>query len=318
MNENMMKIAILTTTGFTIQETAVPTIGNDEVLVKTVACGVCSGDVFIYQNRAELATTHGQLGHEASGEVTAVGQNVTAFQPGDLVTSLAQPAYADYFVASANQLVKLPLGIGPTYALGEAVACCVHAANRFGIQPGDQVAIVGCGFMGLICLQLVNYQQAGFICAIDPVVERLEMAKQFGAKTTYSPQKSKSSDILAVHGEFDVVIEVAGTQSAIDLSTELVKQHGRIILVGYHQTNNGLRTVNMQQWNYKAIDVVNGHVRRQDEKVAAMQQGMLLMQQGHIHTKPMVSFYDFSETERAFQELTNGTPHLLKAVLQMR
>jgi threonine dehydrogenase-like Zn-dependent dehydrogenase len=90
------------------------------------------------------------LGHEASGEVVATGSQVTGIQTGDIVTALAMPAYAEYFVATAADLVQLPPDIDPIYALGEPVACCVHAAGRFGIQPGDKVAVVGCGFMGLI------------------------------------------------------------------------------------------------------------------------------------------------------------------------
>jgi threonine dehydrogenase-like Zn-dependent dehydrogenase len=227
------------------------------------------------------------------------------------------PAYAEYYVTKPEEIVKLPAEIDPVYALGEAIACCVHAANRFGTQPGDRVAVVGCGFMGLVCLQLAKYQGASFICAIDPVAERLEMSQRFGADVMYNPLKTSGADILAAQGELDVVIEAAGTQNAIELCTDLVTQHGRIILVGYHQSDNGLRTVNMQQWNLKAIDVVNGHVRRLDEKVAAMHQGMELMRQGHINTEPLVTVYDFEETERAFRELSGGTPGLFKAVLCM-
>ena len=312
-----MKTAVLTVDGFEIRDLETPTIGTDEVLVKTLACGVCSGDVFVYQNRSELAQTNSLLGHEPSGEVIAVGRNVTAVQPGDFVTALAWPAYAEYFVATADLLVKLPPGVDPTYALGEAIACCVHAANRFSTQPGDKVAVVGCGFMGLVCLQLAKYQGAGFICAIDPIAERQAMARQFGADATYDPSQTNSAEIIAAHGEFDLVIEAAGVQSAVDLCGDLVTQHGRIILVGYHQNNNGLRTVNMQQWNFKAIDVVNGHVRRQDEKLEAMRQGMELMRQGHIDTAPLVTVYDLTNTERAFRDLTSGTSGLFKAVLLM-
>ena len=312
-----MKTAVLTRTGFEIQDIPLPSFGDNEVLIKTFACGVCSGDVFVYQHRADYVGTYNRLGHEASGQVTAVGQNVTTFKLGDIVTALALPAYADYFVASAANLVKLPPGVNPTYALGEAVACCVHAANCFGIEPGNKVAVVGCGFMGLVCLQLAKYQGAGSICAIDPVTERLEMSLQFGAAATYNPYETSANTILAAHGEFDVVIEAAGTQSALDLCTKLVGQHGRIILVGYHQSNNGLRTVNMERWNFKAIDVINGHVRRQDEKAAAMREGMALMQKGYIITKPLVTVYDFHDIELAFHDLTSGKPGLYKAVLQM-
>ncbi len=310
-----MKSAVLTPTGFELHEIETATIADDELLVKTIACGVCSGDVFVYQNRVELAATHGRLGHEPSGEVVAIGKNITAFQPGDIVTALTSPAYAEFFVAPSDGLVKLSPKIDPTYALGEAVACCVHAANRFGTRPGDKVAVVGCGFMGLLGLQLARYLGAGFICAIDPLPERREMSKRFGADLTIDPFETTVAEILAEHGEFDSVVEAAGVQSAIDLSTELVAQHGRIILVGYHQSNEGMRTVNMERWNFKAIDVVNGHVRRQDEKVEAMRQGMDLMQQGHINTEPLVTVYDLDDIETAFRDLVNRRPGLFKAVL---
>ncbi|WP_420643531.1 zinc-binding dehydrogenase [Candidatus Leptofilum sp.] len=313
----MMKTAVLTLDGFKIQEEPVPEINENEILVKTLACGVCSGDLFVYQNRPDFVATYNRLGHEASGEVTAVGSNVINFAPGDLVTALTLPAYSEYFVARPEELVKLLTGVDPTYALGEAIACCVHAANRFNVQPGDRVAVVGCGFMGLVCQQLAAHQGAGFICGIDPLAERQALSTFFGADVVYDPTAVSSQQILAAHGEFDVVIEAAGVQSAVDLCTDLVTQHGRIILVGYHQSNNGMRTVNMEQWNFKAIDVVNGHVRRQDEKLAAMAEGVVLLQQRKLQTEPLVSVYPFAEIEKAFQELDGRKKGLLKAVLKM-
>lgn len=310
-----MKTAVLTLDGFKIAEEPTPEIQDNEILVKTLACGVCSGDLFVYQKRPDFVATYNRLGHEATGEVTAVGSQITQFAPGDIVTALSLPAYADYFVATPDELVKLPPGVNPTDALGEAIACCVHAANRFGTRPGNRVAIVGCGFMGLVCQQLAMQQGASFVCGIDPLAERREMSQQFGAATVYDPTAVSPQQILEAHGEFDVVIEAAGVQSALDLSTELVKQHGRLILIGYHQANNGLRTVNMQQWNFKAIDVINGHVRRQDEKLAAMAQGMTLMQQGHLQTEPLITVYPFLEIEKAFQALAARQRGLFKAVL---
>lgn len=73
----------------------------------------------------------------------------------------------------------------------------------------------------------------------------------------------------------------------------------------------------MQQWNFKAIDVVNGHVRRQDEKVEAMRQGKELLQQRDLNTKPLVTIFDFHDFETAFRNLTIGTTGLFKGVLLM-
>jgi threonine dehydrogenase-like Zn-dependent dehydrogenase len=308
-----MKTAVLTQHGFEIQEVKMPTIGDDEVLIRTLACGVCTGDLFVYKNRQELAATHSQLGHEASGVVAGIGRSVTGFREGDVVTSLTWPAYAEYFLSPATDLTKLPREVDPVYALGEAIACCVHAANRFGTQPGDRVAVLGCGFMGLICLQLARRQGAGFICALDLIAERQEMSRHFGADVAYDPT---AVDVKAL-GEFDVVIEAVGVQSALDLGTELVKQHGRLILIGYHQSNNGRRTVNMQQWNFKGIDVINGHVRNRVEKAEAMRQGMELLRQGHLDTRPLVTTYEFADIEQAFQELAAGKKGLYKAVLRI-
>ena len=308
-----MKTAVLTEQGFTIRDSEMPPVGDNQVLVRMLACGVCSGDLFVYKQRAELAATHSQLGHEASGVVAAVGRAVTDFREGDLVTSLTWPAYAEYFVSPATDLARLPPEVDPVYALGEAIACCVHAANRFGTRPGDRVALLGCGFMGLIPLQLVRRQGAGFICALDPIAERRQMSLHFGADVAYDPM---TVDVKAL-GEFDVVIEATGVQAALDLGTELVKQHGRLILIGYHQSNNGRRTVNMQQWNFKGIDIINAHVRHRPEKAEAMRQGMELLRQGHLDTKPLVTTYDFADIEQAFQELAVGKPGLYKAVLQI-
>ena len=151
-----MKAAILSRDGFKIRELDVPVVGDDEVLIKTIACGVCSGDVFVYKYHQELPATQSRLGHEGSGTVATMGRNTTGFRIGDVVTALGMPAFADYFITKPEMLVRLPPEIDPVNALGEPVACCIHAGNRFGIRPGDHMAVVGCGFMGLICLQLAN------------------------------------------------------------------------------------------------------------------------------------------------------------------
>ena len=84
--------------------------------------------------------------------------------------------------------MKVPDGLDPRFVLGEPVACCVHASDRFNVQPGDEVAIVGCGFMGQICMQLARLQGAGKIVAIDPVEYRREMASSLGADEIASPE----------------------------------------------------------------------------------------------------------------------------------
>jgi threonine dehydrogenase-like Zn-dependent dehydrogenase len=312
----IMKAAVLTRKGFEIREKGIPSCGPDEVLVKTVACGVCEGDVFGYRNRASMEPAETTPGHEASGIVEEIGRNVTQFKVGDMVTALGG-AYAEYFAIPAGHLAGLPPGVDARWVLGEPVSCVIHAGNRFGIRLGDRVAIVGCGFMGLVCLMVARLQGAAFACAVETIPWRMKTAKELGADATVNPQERTTEDVLKEYGEFDVVIEAAGVQAAIDWCGDLVKKHGRIVLVGYHQSNNGMRTVNMKQWNYKAIDVVNGHVRRVDEKLAAMKAGVELMSAGKLDIRPLVTYYDLSKVADAFRDLETRKEGLFKASLVM-
>lgn len=307
-----MKAAVLTKNGFVIRDQEIPTCGPDHVLVRTSSCGVCDGDVHAFQTFGEDSKER-VPGHEGSGIVEEVGANVKDFAAGDAVTTLAG-GFAEYFLAAPEALVRLPDAIEPRWAFGEPIACCVHAANKFGINPGDRVAVVGCGFMGLVCLQLAK-AQGGSVHAIDLLPSRLEMAERVGADLVYSPEGKKHKDTLEDLGEFDMIIEAAGVQSALDLCTVLIKQHGRMSLVGYHKSNGGLRTVDMKTWNFKAIDVLNGHVRRNDEKWEAMRQGMVLLKEGKLDVRPFVTEYPLADTQQAFEDLVGRKEGLFKAAL---
>jgi len=303
-----MRAAMLDHEGFRLIECPQPAHGPGQLLVRTLACGVCEGDVHAYRTRAALDNTPLLLGHEGTGEVVAVGADLDEeVWMGARVTALGG-AYADYFVTTPDAVVQLPQDADPTLALGEPVACCVHAGWRFGVQPGDRVAVVGCGFMGLVCLQLARRQGADHITAFEPIAERREMALQLGADLAHPPE-------CVVETPFDVVIEATGVPEALTLSGELVAEHGRLIIVGYHQSNGGQRTVNMQQWNYKAIDVVNGHVRRQNEKLVAMRAGMNLLLGGDLCLEPLIIPYPLADVEQAFVDIVNRKPGIFKAVL---
>ncbi len=263
-----MRAAILSSNGFTLTDRPVPSPGPGQIRLKSLSCGICEGDVFHYRVRSEL--THEVLmGHEGTGIVDALGSGVQGLAVGDIVTTLGGP-YAEYYLTTPASALRVPPGLDPTLALGEPVACCVHAAGRFGVRPGDRVAVLGCGFMGLICMQLARRQGAGHICAIEPISWRREMARTLGADVAVDPQSLTGAQLAADLGEFDVILEAAGVPATLNLGGDLVKQHGRLVIIGYHQTEGGKRTVNMQQWNFKAIDVVNGHVRRDNEKMEAM------------------------------------------------
>ena len=307
-----MESAFLTPNGFDLRDISIPEPGDHEILVKTIGCGVCSGDIHTYRVRSERVTGEMMLGHEASGVIVSVGDSVEGFSDGDRVTAIGG-AYADYFVAQPDELVKLPEGVDPLFALGEPLACCVHASERFGFTDGDRAVVIGCGFMGLICIQLLRLMGAEEVVAIDPVESRRAMALEMGATEVCHPGDALTAD--PDEGEYEVVVEAAGSSSALDLASDLVTHHGTITIVGYHESNHGQRSINMQRWNYKAIDVVNGHVRRHDEKMAAMRKAVELLEQESLITKPIASVYALSEVAQVFRDFDDSKENLFKAIL---
>jgi len=310
-----MRTVRLTQDGLILRETGRPACGPDEVLVRTAGCGVCEGDVFHYRSRLGTQPPFEvDIGHEGSGIVEQVGANVEGLVPGDAVTALCGN-YAEFFVAPPTSLVKLPPAVAPVRALGEPLACCVHAAWRFGIRLGDRVAILGCGFMGLVCLQLARLMGAAHVAAFDLLSWRLDVARSLGADETANSDRLAPAEATERYGEFDVVIEAAGSDSVIDLATALIRQHGTLSLVGYHQSNGGRRNVPMQVWNFKAITVVNGHVRREDEKLAAAKAAMDLLASGRLTLDPLVTDYPLADANRAFADLVGRKPGLFKANL---
>lgn len=315
-----MKQAILTDHGFELRRMPEPQCGMGEALVRVLANGICAGDLSKYRDVSGRAGRELLLGHEACGEILAVGPDVTAFHPGDRVAGLGG-FFAERHAFPVDRLVRLPDAVQPEWALGEPVACCVHAMGRARINPGDRVAILGCGFMGLVCLQLARHLGAGAITAIDPAPERLTIAARLGAAPVLSPDAADPARLRAMNrdfeGDYDVVIEAAGNQAALDAAGFLVRQHGVLLIVGHHHTGGGLRTVYMNQWNVKAIDVVNGHVRRNDEKRDAMRAGLALAASGSLALEPLVTCYPFSQIERAFQECAASPDKVIKGVVTM-
>ena len=323
-----MKAAVLTPDGMAVRRIPRPRCGRGQVLIRVAGCGVCTGDLHAYRQRERLRHSgrpagrrlagvgnHEVLmGHEPSGVIAEIGPGVRGLRVGQAVTAM-DGAYAEYCLAGADDVVALAEGVDPLWALGEAVACCVHACGRSPIRLGDRVAVVGCGFMGLVCLQLSRLQGAARVLAIDPVPWRRRTALRLGADAAAGPGDAPPEALVGDHGPFDLVIEAAGSQSALDLCGELARQHGGINIVGYHQSDGGVRSVPMQQWNYKALTIVNGHVRRIDEKRQAMRAGMELLASGRLKVQPLVKVYPLQQAPQAFADLDAMRRGLFKAVL---
>jgi NADPH2:quinone reductase len=115
-------------------------------------------------------------------------------------------------------------------------------------------------------------------------------------------------------GEFDVVVEAAGTQSALDTASRLVAPGGRLVVAGFHQ--DGPRTVDMQRWNWRGIDVLNAHEREPQAYVSGMREAVRLACDGVLDLEALVTHrLTLDELGRAFELARTRPKGFVKAVV---
>ncbi|WP_131735465.1 zinc-binding dehydrogenase [Actinomadura roseirufa] len=290
--------------------TSVPDCGPGEVLIRVMHNGICASELHAWQE-GPGSQVH-VLGHEAVGEIKAVGPGVTAHQVGDIVTGRILRSFAEYALADQRDLVRVPSGLSPDTVLGEPVGCVVECLRRTPIDVADEVAVIGAGFMGLCLLQLLSHSRTARVTAIDPRPEAREHAAKHGADVVRSP----AAGTEPVTGEaFHVVFETSGSQAGLDLATRLVRQHGTVSILGYHQ---GSRSVDMEAWNFKAIDVINAHVRDPDRLRTSTERGLALAAAGRLDLDSLITHrYSLAQVDRAFAALDDKPAGFIKAVLDI-
>ena len=182
-------------------------------------------------------------------------------------------------------------------ALAEPLACLLSAATKMPpVIPGDRIAVVGTGYMGLGMVSLFKTMGYGDIVAVDPREEARANALKFGATEAYHPshlpkgykldwptigrpdltRDGHAADIFNIG--FQNVLEFAGTESALQLAGDMVCAHGRLGIGGYH--NDGPRTIDYGLWNFKALTAVNCHERRIMWEVDLSRRCLRMLSQG--------------------------------------
>lgn len=301
-----------------IIEEPIPEPKTGEVLVRVNLCGVCASELHPWMDG--LPKYPHRFGHEPVGVIEEVGPGVTSVQPGDRVTGLFNGAYSQHCVAPEAVLLPVPGNVPDEAALGEPLACLVNAQRRTRIELADRVAIIGLGFMGLGMLQLLKLRGPSSIIAIDVREEVREQARQFGSNEVYHPDEVPESYHLTRFNEWDsekgldVVVEASGTEAGLQLAGKLVRAHGLLSILGYHQ--GGLRHIDVGMWNWKAIDVINAHVRRQADLMESMRIGLALLAAGLIDLQALVTHrYGLSQVDQAYADLRDKPTGFIKAVV---
>lgn len=240
-------------------EFTTPELYAGAVRVKVAYCGICGSDMHKYAGKAN---THPikypvPLGHEISGIVESVADDVTEFKVGDRVTvdpnwscgkckycKEGKPSFcehargvvkgmAEYVVSPVENVYKLPDNLSlRAAALAEPLACCLHGIDLAGIRQGECVALVGYGAIGEIMLALIKNAGAGRIIVVEPNESKRARALEKGASLFINPTKADEIEALVNEYSIDRVIECVGNRAAQSTSLKIAGKGATVVLFG--------------------------------------------------------------------------------------
>ena len=248
-----------------IRDLPMPEPKADEALLRVRACGICGTDLHIFNGEAGAADTPPGtvLGHEFAGEIVSLGKDVTGFAEGDRVTvdpnvlcgecapcragmghfcermvgigTTVNGGFAEYCAVPVSQLNRVPAGLPfLEAAFNEPAACCLHGIDLCELKPGETVAIIGGGPIGMIMLQLARLSGAGKCVLLEPVESKRRLAEKLGADLTVDPLNEDPAAAFKARGIGRVacVIECVGRPATMEQAVSLAGQKATVMLFG--------------------------------------------------------------------------------------
>ncbi len=322
-----------------------PKIEPNEVLIRVKACGICGSDVHGMDGSTGRRKPPIVMGHEASGVIEKVGNEVIGWQIGDRVTfdSTIYPlddwytrkghynlsdnrkvlgvspgeyrkhgAFAEFVTVPAHILYKIPDNVTfEQAAMVEPVGVAAHAVNISKIQPGQSAVVVGAGMVGMFVINMLKIAGANPVIAIDLDENKLELAKEFGATHTFkSTDENLSEKIkeLTKNRGADFGFEVVGITETVNICINSLRKGGTAVLVGNlnPEVTIPLQKVVTTELSLLGSCAINGEYEMVLDLLAS----------GKINVDKMISAVaPLSEGADWFNRLYNKEPGLNKVIL---
>ncbi len=252
--------------GFDIIEAPQPVPAAGEVLIQVLLASICGTDYHITSwDDWSAARIKPPLiyGHEFCGKITAVGAGVETLKPGDYVSAEMHwfcghcpqctlghyhicenghiygidrnGCFAEFLTIPAQQVIQLPESIPPEYgAFLDSLGNAVHAVSKEDVV-GKSVQVIGCGPVGLFAIAAAKAMGASEVYASDVSNYRLNLALQAGATEIFRADQVTVSEEIKTrtqgHG-VDVILEMSGSQAALNDAFAGLKQAGTVVLMG--------------------------------------------------------------------------------------
>jgi len=285
-----------------------------EVQVTGGACGICAWDI-VTARLGQKMHPMAPPGHEGVGYVTKVGHEVTGLVEGDRV---AGGGFATLRNLPAERVYKLPdSSLADEYWIVEPVSCAVTGLDHCRLQPGQRIALIGCGFMGQLILQGLLRAPLADLVVIDIAENRLALARQQGAAETIDSSQVDRDELVAAlrPHNFDVVVDASGSQAGLDLAADIVRRGGLINLFGWIKGDQA--RFDPTKWHLGGYSVVNASPgsRLRDPfppAIDLIQRGVFDLRPLVTHTVPLTDYPDL------MAEILAGDGGYVKGVVMLK
>ena len=306
-----------------IVDTEVDRPRRNEVLIKTKACGICMGDVYVFRGKVPGGRV---MGHEGVGIVSKIGEDVKNVKVGDKVTTLGG-AFAEYYNTDCRNVEKIPEDVEElAYWISEPAACAVNGIRGSEIQIGDNVCLIGCGYMGLLLIQVMPKTNISNLIALDIQNQRLEMAREFGVGHVINPKEVDAvREVRGIlGGGADVVIEASGAPGTLNLATELVRggweketgkpvQGGKIVIFGRHVVDEKVPT---EKWHVKGTKILNTAPASSSDFSKDFHDAVNLLRKGVFNQEPLITHrFSYKDAAEAFKTASEKPVDYIKGVI---
>ncbi|MCL7403478.1 MAG: zinc-binding dehydrogenase [Thaumarchaeota archaeon] len=332
MSKNMLAAYLISPKNLVLKERPIPRPERNEVLVKIMACGVCPTDIRYFLGYGKHTfygeESYGLTGHEWSGVVIEVGEDVEKIRINDrvVVDHIAScgacrycrrnlthhcinkryylRGYAEYGLAYGPTLLKLPEKISFEEAcFVEPLSSCINSIERASISMGEVVAIIGDGVIGMLHLQLAKLRGAEVVM-IGHHNDRLEISEKIGADYTFNSKEvdiyEEISRLTDNYGVDAVIVATQGTE-ALESALRIVGKSSRIIVFSGTYPEEKI-SINPNRIHYSEISIIGAS----EHNVRQFTTSLKLIEKGLVRVKPLISnIVPLIEIDRAFDIVMN-------------
>jgi len=312
-----------------VEDTPIPSVGEDEALVEMKACGVCGSDLMDWylESRAPLV-----LGHEPAGTIVKKGSKVKGFDVGDRVfvhhhvaclkchyclhgdytlckqfheTNIKPGGFTEYFKVPAPNLQLDTLRIPDNLSFEEAtliepVGCCLRAIKKCNMKAGDSVAVIGAGATGLIHTALSKIYEAEKTIVSDLFDFRLNASKRFGADVLVNPEKDDLVKVVEAETDgrgVDVAVVTAPSIEAYRTGIKICRRGGKLCVFAPTAPGRYLQ-LSPKELFFTEIQLIPSYSTSHLETKEALE----LIASGRLDAKSLITHrFKLAETAEAFK-----------------